>query len=53
MIARGSLAELYTQLVISVEVGYLDKNTFQTIENSINEIGMMVNGLRKSLTTKD
>jgi four helix bundle protein len=50
-IARGSVAELYTQLFISAEVGYLSKNDFDNIEISINEIGKMINGLRNSLKT--
>jgi four helix bundle protein len=49
-IARGSVAELYTQLAIAVEVGYFDKKSFETIEISINEVGKMINGLRNSIT---
>lgn len=49
MIARGSLAELHTQLLLSQEIGYLDETNFTLLENSIDEIGRMLNGLKESL----
>jgi four helix bundle protein len=44
-IARGSLAELETQIIISEKLGYTDKGQITPILNSCYEIGRMINGL--------
>ncbi len=49
MIARGSLAELHTQLILAENAGYLKKEIFDALENTIDEIGRMINGLKASL----
>jgi four helix bundle protein len=46
-IARGSVAELRTQLVISMEIGYINKEIFEEFESSYNEIGAMLTSLIK------
>jgi four helix bundle protein len=46
-IARGSVAELRTQLVISMEIGYIKKEIFEEFESSCNEIGAMLTSLIK------
>jgi len=46
-IAKGSLAELRTQLRIALEVGFLDKDDFTKIELDCFEIGKMLGGLIK------
>jgi four helix bundle protein len=46
-IARGSVAELLTQLIISVETGYIKEEIFKELENSCNEIGAMLTALIK------
>ncbi|MFH0771547.1 MAG: four helix bundle protein [Candidatus Omnitrophota bacterium] len=46
-IAKGSLAELRTQLRIALEVGFLDKDEFAKIELDCSEIGKMLGGLIK------
>jgi four helix bundle protein len=46
-IARGSVAELLTQLIISSEIGYLKGEIFEEFENSCNEIGAMLTSLIK------
>ena len=46
-IAKGSLAELRTQLMIAVEVGFLDKDEFAKIELDCSEIGKMLGGIIK------
>lgn len=53
VIARGSLAELYTQLTISVEIGFLQQSELDKLDELMSEIGKMINGLKRSLTTKD
>jgi four helix bundle protein len=46
-IAKGSLAELRTQLMIALEIGYLDKDEFAKIELDCSEIGKMLGGIIK------
>ena len=46
-IAKGSLAELRTQLMIALEIGYLDKDEFAKIEQDCSEIGKMLGGIIK------
>ena len=41
-IAKGSLAELRTQLQIALEVGYVGKDLFDTLDNDCVEIGKML-----------
>lgn len=47
-IAKGSLSELETQLLISVELGYLDprNSIFQLIE----EVSRLLSGLHRNIT---
>jgi four helix bundle protein len=46
-IARGSAAELLTQLIISMEIGYIKQEIFKEFEDSCNEIGAMLTALIK------
>ena len=48
-IARGSLMELETQLIISQRLNYIDQNTLSQLEESIEKIGKMINMLIKNL----
>lgn len=48
-IARGSLSELDTQIVIAGRLGYISADTTQEIENAIETISKMITGLIKSL----
>ena len=48
-IARGSLAELETQVIISEKLGYINQEQKTQILNKCYEIGKMINGLLKSL----
>ena len=47
--ARGSLAELETQLIISGKLGYINQEQKTHILNKCYEIGKMINGLLKKL----
>jgi four helix bundle protein len=47
-IAKGSLAELKTQLEISYEVSYLEKEFFDKLEADCGEIGKMIGRLIKA-----
>jgi len=53
-IAYGSLMELYCQLLIAIDLGYLQKDQTELIEanEQINQIAKMLSGLRKSLKAK-
>jgi four helix bundle protein len=46
-IARGSVAELRTQLIISMEIGYINTEVFEEFEKSYEEISAMITSLIK------
>lgn len=47
-IAKGSLAELMTQLVIADEIGYLEKVKFNEIEEKCTQISKSIGALIKA-----
>jgi four helix bundle protein len=47
-IAKGSLAELRTQIQIAYEIGYLEKQLYKSIETKCEELGKMIGKLIKS-----
>jgi len=49
IMARGSTAELQTQMLIAMRVGYLGKDVYMTLSTQLNEIGKMLHGLKESL----
>lgn len=51
-IAKGSLSELETQLILAQRLKYLSEDKLNKIIELTNEIGKMVSGLRKSLIKK-
>jgi four helix bundle protein len=46
-IARGSTAELRTQLIISMEIGYIGLNEFEELEKYCDEISAMLTAIIK------
>ena len=44
-IAHGSLAELETQLLLSVRLGYIKENEIEQIQQTALEVGKMLRGL--------
>jgi four helix bundle protein len=52
-IANGSLAELETQIVIAEQLGFVNRSQTEDILNKTNEIGRMLTGLRRSLTSSE
>src|SRR2546421_584601 len=52
-VARGSLAEVETQVIVSGDISYLDLQTVEEINKEIEEIGKMINGLINSLSGND
>lgn len=47
-IAKGSLAELRTQLIIANEIGYIDETQLSILENNCNLIGKRLGALIKA-----
>jgi four helix bundle protein len=51
-IAYGSLMEVYCQLQLSHDFGYISEDIFNDYKNMVDEIGKLLSGLRKSLLIK-
>ena len=47
-IAKGSVAELQTLLIISREIDYIDMETLKSLDNECNIISVMLNKLIKA-----
>ncbi len=52
-IAKGSLFELKTQLIIANEIGYLDNEIFIKISNDSDEVGKMLTSFMNYLSNSD
>ena len=50
-IARGSKAELETQLLLCVQVNYLAPTDISEVMEQLQEVGKMLHALTKTLTT--
>jgi four helix bundle protein len=50
-IAKGSLAELQTQLIIAHEIGYIDSTTLKDIDEKCQTLGKMIGSLIKARTS--
>lgn len=48
-VALGSCAELETQIIISKELGYINKDFVEELLNNLDHIGRMIRNLIKSL----
>ena len=49
--AQGSRAELETQLILCLEIGYLTENEINPILSMLEEIGKMLHSISNKLTT--
>jgi four helix bundle protein len=47
--ARGSLAELETQVLLATQVGYLNEVEALQTQHSIDEVGRLINGVLRGL----
>ncbi len=47
-IAKGSVAELNTQLIIAKEIGYIESEAFSLLEGNCNHIASMLGSLIKA-----
>jgi four helix bundle protein len=50
-IARGSTAELRTQIDIATAIGHIDKKTFEALDDRCQKISAMITNLKKRLTS--
>jgi len=48
-IAKGSCAELRTQIYVALDAGYLSKDTFDDLIKQAEEVGQIIGGLRTSI----
>jgi four helix bundle protein len=48
-IAKGSCAELRTQLYVALDAGYLSSTEFETLMKQATEVGQILGGLRVSV----
>ena len=48
-ISKGSCAELRTQLYIAFDVGYLEKQAFESLMTQAIEVGRIIGGLRAAV----
>ena len=51
-ISYGSLMEAYNQLIIAVDLNYIDESSLEGILPKIDEVARLLNGLRSSLLKK-
>jgi four helix bundle protein len=51
-IAKGSKAELETQLLLCVTIGYLTEQDIQDVVEILQEVAKIINALQNKLTTK-
>ena len=49
--ARGSLSELETHLELALRIGYLNDEQYAPIYEQLHEVGRLINGLLRSLST--
>lgn len=47
--SRGSLMELDTHLEVACRVGYVSEEQLKSIQNDLNEVGRLLNGLMRSI----
>jgi four helix bundle protein len=51
-IARGPLAELQTQLILSGNLGFIENEAVATLLQNTEELARMIRGMQKSLVIK-
>ena len=51
-VAKGSCAEVRTQLYVALDVGYLSTSVFETLMTQATEVGQILGGLRLSVERK-
>ena len=51
-VAKGSCAEVRSQLYVALDAGYLDETTFSTLIAQAHEVGRILGGLRAAIERK-
>jgi four helix bundle protein len=51
-IARGSLEENKSHLMLAKELGYINNNDFLKIKNRAEEVGKVLNGMLRAINSK-
>lgn len=49
VVAKGSCAEVRSQLYVALDVGYISQPVFDRLEANANEVGRVIGGLRSSV----
>ncbi len=49
LISRGSLEEVSYQMLLSKDLGYIDKKDYEIFTGQAAEVGKLLNGVMKSL----
>ena len=52
-IAKGSCAELRSQLYVALDCGYQNQGEFASLLNKAEEVGRIIGGLRLSIRQKE
>ena len=52
VIAKGSCAEVRSQLYVALDVGYITNDQFEKVQGQAEEVGRIIGGLRASLKRK-
>jgi four helix bundle protein len=50
--AKGSCAEVRSQLYVALDVGYITQSQFDDLYEKVNEVGRLVGGLRMSTISR-
>ena len=51
-IAYGSLMEVYTQMQLAVDLGYITESDFQPLRRQISAVAKLLSGFRNSLASR-
>jgi four helix bundle protein len=52
LIAKGSCAEVRSQLYVALDAGHITKDVFQGLMHKAEEVGRLIGGLRLSVEKK-
>ena len=52
VIAKGSCAEVKSQLYVSKDIGYISRNSFNELKGLADELSLIIGGLRSAIQKK-
>jgi len=53
VIAKGSCAEVRSQLYVALDIGYIDRSTFSELVDQAEEVSRIIGGLRAAIAKRD